>query len=92
MIGCHMCIKSAKFDIAYPSQIRYPSGVSVELGKELTPTQVKDEPTQVEWPMEEGAYYTLCMTGMKMLVHLIYSPNSIPNESMVIRSGCSIKS
>ena len=45
------------------NQINYPSGVSVDLGNELTPTQVKDEPQQVEWPVESGAYYTLCMTG-----------------------------
>ncbi|CAG2177251.1 unnamed protein product [Oppiella nova] len=41
-------------------QIKYPSGVSVQLGNELTPTQVKDEPT-VYWPTEVGALYTLAM-------------------------------
>lgn len=30
------------------------------MGKELTPTQVKDKP-QVTWDAEKGAYYTLMM-------------------------------
>lgn len=42
-------------------KVSYPSGVSVE-GIELTPTQVKDQPT-VEWEAEQGVYYTLLMTG-----------------------------
>lgn len=43
-------------------KISYPSGVSVDLGNLLTPTQVKDQP-KVEWEAEEGAFYTLLMTG-----------------------------
>ena len=31
-------------------------------GNELTPTAVKDVPTHVSWPTEEGVLYTLCMT------------------------------
>ena len=31
------------------------------MGNELTPTSVKDEP-KLEWPVEDGALYTLCMT------------------------------
>lgn len=42
-------------------KISYPSGVVVE-GVELTPTQVKDQP-KVEWDAEDGAFYTLLMTG-----------------------------
>jgi len=42
--------------------VRYPSGATVNGGIELTPTQVKDIPTHIEWPVEEGAFYTLCMT------------------------------
>ncbi|CAG2116828.1 unnamed protein product, partial [Medioppia subpectinata] len=42
-------------------KIHYPSGVDVSLGNELTPLSVKDEPT-VQWPTEEGAYYTFIMT------------------------------
>lgn len=38
----------------------YPSGVSADLGNELTPTQVKDKPT-LTWDAENGAYYTLLM-------------------------------
>lgn len=36
----------------------YPSGAKVELGNELTPEQVKDEPI-VTWDAEESAYYSL---------------------------------
>lgn len=43
-------------------EIRYGSGATVEMGKELTPTQVKDRPTHVTWPVESGALYTLIMT------------------------------
>lgn len=43
-------------------KISYPSGVKVELGNVLTPTQVKDQP-KVEWDAEDGALYTLLMTG-----------------------------
>jgi len=41
--------------------VEYDSGVSVAEGKELTPTQVKNHPIKIEWPVEEGAFYTLCM-------------------------------
>jgi len=43
--------------------IQYDSGVSVAEGNELTPTQVQNQPIKVEWPVEEGALYTLCLTG-----------------------------
>ncbi|CAD7084251.1 unnamed protein product [Hermetia illucens] len=42
-------------------EISYPSGVKVDSGNELTPTQVKDKPT-VTWKAESGALYTLLMT------------------------------
>ncbi|XP_050420430.1 protein D3-like [Adelges cooleyi] len=42
-------------------QALYSSGVSVNYGNELTPTQVKDQPT-VSWEAEKDALYTLCMT------------------------------
>lgn len=45
-----------------PLKITYPSGINVSLGNILTPTQVKDVP-KVEFEAEEGAYYTLLMTG-----------------------------
>ncbi|XP_069686875.1 protein D3-like [Periplaneta americana] len=41
-------------------QIRY-GHLSVNLGNELTPTQVKDIP-KVDWEAEDGEYYLLCMT------------------------------
>lgn len=43
-------------------KVSYPSGVKVDLGNILTPTQVKDQP-DVEWEAEKDALYTLLMTG-----------------------------
>lgn len=42
--------------------VSYDSGVNVNQGNELTPTQVKNEPIKVNWLAEEGSNYTLCMT------------------------------
>lgn len=42
------------------AQITYAGGVKVELGKELTPTQVKDQP-EVTWDADDYALYTLLM-------------------------------
>lgn len=39
----------------------YPSGVTANLGNELTPTQVKDKPT-LKWEHEDNAFYTLIMS------------------------------
>ncbi|CAG2176914.1 unnamed protein product, partial [Oppiella nova] len=41
--------------------IKYSSGVEVNFGNELTPTQVKDQPV-VDWPADNNSYYTLLMT------------------------------
>ncbi|XP_026333199.1 protein D2-like isoform X2 [Hyposmocoma kahamanoa] len=41
--------------------VRYPSGVEVKEGNELTPTQVKDIPT-VTWDASNNELYTLVMT------------------------------
>lgn len=43
------------------AKVTYPSGVTVNEGNELTPTQVKDVP-KVEWNADSSALYTLCMT------------------------------
>ncbi|KAJ8926873.1 hypothetical protein NQ314_020724 [Rhamnusium bicolor] len=43
------------------AEVTYPSGVKVELGNILTPTQVKDVPT-IKWEAESNALYTVCMT------------------------------
>uniref|UniRef100_A0A2S2QN41 Phosphatidylethanolamine-binding F40A3.3 n=1 Tax=Sipha flava TaxID=143950 RepID=A0A2S2QN41_9HEMI len=43
-------------------QVEFPSGVKAELGNELTPTQVKDQPT-IRWDADPDSFYTLCMTG-----------------------------
>lgn len=42
--------------------VTYANNLKVEIGKVLTPTQVKDPPS-VKWDAESGAFYTLCMTG-----------------------------
>ncbi|CAK1590509.1 unnamed protein product [Parnassius mnemosyne] len=42
-------------------KITYPSGVEVEEGNEITPTQAKDQPT-VSWDTEQNAFYTIVMT------------------------------
>ena len=42
--------------------VTYDSGVNVEPGAVLTPTQVQNAPA-VTWASEEGALYTLIMTG-----------------------------
>ncbi|XP_011352256.1 protein D2 isoform X2 [Ooceraea biroi] len=41
--------------------VSYPNNIKVEIGKVLTPTLVKDQPT-VQWDAEANALYTLCMT------------------------------
>ncbi len=46
-----------------PLNVTYPSsGVSVNLGNSLRPSQVRIEP-EVRWEAEVGAFYTLLMTG-----------------------------
>ncbi|XP_055678084.1 protein D3-like [Lutzomyia longipalpis] len=44
-----------------PIEIKYPSGVEVNFGNELTPTDVKDIP-YVTWDANPDDYYTLIMT------------------------------
>jgi phosphatidylethanolamine-binding protein (PEBP) family uncharacterized protein len=39
--------------------IKYSSGAEVKNGNELTPMQVKEIPTEVSFPTEEGALYTV---------------------------------
>lgn len=51
-------IKVAPVEVA---KVNYVSGVSCDLGNELTPTAVKDVP-KVEWNADANAFYTLCMT------------------------------
>lgn len=43
-------------------KVLYPSGVKADLGNELTPTQVKDQPS-VGWDADPNSFYTLCLTG-----------------------------
>jgi len=42
-------------------EITYPSGVTVDLGNELTPTQVKDKP-KLKWEADDDSYYTLILS------------------------------
>ncbi|XP_055849022.1 phosphatidylethanolamine-binding protein homolog F40A3.3-like [Episyrphus balteatus] len=44
-------------------QITYPNGVVVKQGNDLTPTQVKDQPT-LHWDADEYKLYTLLMTDL----------------------------
>ncbi|KAG5878106.1 hypothetical protein JTB14_017973 [Gonioctena quinquepunctata] len=41
-------------------EVTYPSGVKVDLGNELTPTQVKDEP-KLKWRAQDNILYTVAM-------------------------------
>ncbi|XP_013193309.2 protein D3 isoform X2 [Amyelois transitella] len=43
------------------AEVKYPSGVQAQEGNELTPTQVKNQPT-VSWFADPNSYYTLAMT------------------------------
>ncbi|XP_022906365.1 protein D2-like [Onthophagus taurus] len=42
-------------------KVSYPSGVNVDLGNVLTPTQVKDIPN-VAWTADDSELYTICLT------------------------------
>ncbi|CAG9828743.1 unnamed protein product [Diabrotica balteata] len=42
------------------AEVQYPGGQKVDLGNELTPTQVKDQPT-ITWPADSNSYYTVLM-------------------------------
>ncbi|XP_067132921.1 protein D3-like isoform X2 [Centruroides vittatus] len=46
----------------YIAEIKYEGGETVNLGNELTPTQVKDPPTYINYPTEPDVLYTLCLT------------------------------
>ncbi|KAF7382915.1 hypothetical protein HZH66_013317 [Vespula vulgaris] len=48
-------VPSAVLDVVYPNNL------VVEIGKVLTPTQVKNQPT-VKWTGDANTFYTLCMT------------------------------
>ncbi|XP_074598184.1 protein D3-like [Brevipalpus obovatus] len=43
-------------------EVKFANGAEVKMGNELTPTLVKDPPTNVSWPTTPGSLYTLCMT------------------------------
>lgn len=43
-------------------KVTYPNDISIDIGKVLTPTQVKDQPS-VTWDADANSFYSLCMTG-----------------------------
>ncbi|CAG9791320.1 unnamed protein product [Diatraea saccharalis] len=49
-------------------KVVFPSGVEVNEGNELTPTQVKDVPT-VTWDASPDEFYTLAMTELREFEH-----------------------
>lgn len=57
-------------DFAPPhvATVKFPSGVSMSLGNELTPLQVKDAPSEVDFPSEPGALYTVLFTYVLILL------------------------
>ena len=63
------------------AQIEFDSGVSAVNGNELTPTQVKNQPIKVEWPVEDGAFYTLCFLGILCTSNLPIVTNDIMFKS-----------
>src|SRR5699024_8480345 len=42
--------------------VKYAPGVEMNLGNELTPTQVKDVPVEIQWPTEPNSLYTVLFT------------------------------
>lgn len=54
-------IPMASFNLDCWWQVKY-ADVEANNGNVVTPTQVKSEP-QLSWSAEEGAFYTVCMTG-----------------------------
>ncbi|CAH3029797.1 unnamed protein product [Porites evermanni] len=50
-------------DVAPADVIKVKYGdLEVNMGNVLKPSQVKNAPTSISWPVEEGAFYTLLMT------------------------------
>jgi len=43
-------------------RVSYDGGQSAANGNELTPTQVRNHPVDISWPVEEDVLYTLCLT------------------------------
>lgn len=41
----------------------YADGAVVNRGDELTPTQVRDPPVEVQWSAENNEYYTIILAG-----------------------------
>lgn len=63
-------------------QVKYPSGVEVKDGNELTPTQVKDQP-EVNFKADKNSFYTLIMTGFEGLYYFMKRLSSLWKVSNV---------
>jgi len=62
--------------------------VKAELGNELTPTQVKDQPS-VGWNAEPYSFYSLCLTGVYIAELIaIHKSVDIFFYCYLLRSGC----
>jgi hypothetical protein len=46
-----------------PFQVAFPSGAKVSTGNEIAASDVKDHPSKITYPTEEGAYYALVIAG-----------------------------
>ncbi|KAH9406058.1 hypothetical protein TYRP_014358 [Tyrophagus putrescentiae] len=64
--------------------VKFPSGVSMSLGNELTPLQVKDAPSEVDFPSEPGALYTILFTILHWLVINVPSGAEIGKGQTVV--------
>lgn len=56
-------------------KVKYKS-VIVDLGNHLTPTQVQNPPISLKWTAEQGALYTLIMTGTHSLTFFYYKKSN----------------
>lgn len=65
-------------------QLSYPSGAEATLGNELTPTQVKEQPT-VSYEADPDVYYTLVFTGK---VFFLTIKSSITMSNNIVKKWC----
>ncbi|XP_037673215.1 phosphatidylethanolamine-binding protein 1 [Choloepus didactylus] len=60
-----LCLQEADEQPQHLLRVTYPGAVNGELGQVLTPTQVKDRPTRIEWDgLDPGTLYTLVLTDL----------------------------
>lgn len=71
-------IPMTSFNIDSCWQVKY-ADVEANSGNVVTPTQVKSQP-QLSWSAEEGAFYTVCMTGGCVLYPKLFTPTTFSSE------------